>query len=302
LRLRLAARGSALSLAQSEGVARALREHGHEVEVVTFRTTGDRLSQEGAPISGKGIFTKEIDEAVLAGQADVGVHSAKDLPSQLPELLQMAAVPARADARDALIARGGGTLAALPKGARVGTGSPRRRAQLLAARPDLEVVEARGNVDTRLRRLQEGRYDAIVLAAAGLQRLSRLGEATEIFSEETLIPAIGQGALAIVSKRGEGAVRRALEALEDPAARLALETERLLLARLEAGCRAPLAGHARISGGSLRLVAGVFATDGSRALTAAAESAPSESGALAERVASELLARGASELIARARA
>jgi hydroxymethylbilane synthase len=301
VKLTIAARGSALSLAQSEGVAAALRGLGHEAAVVPYRTTGDRLSQEGAPISGKGIFTKEIDEAVLARQADLGVHSAKDLPSELPHGLSIAAVPARADARDVWIARNGATLAALPPGARVGTGSPRRRAQLLAARPDFVILDARGNVDTRLRRLQEGRFDAIVLAAAGLERLSRLAEATEILPVETMIPAIGQGALALVSRRDDARVHGALAALEDPATRLALEAERSLLSRLGAGCRAPLAGHARIIGGTLRLVAGVFATDGSRALRSAAEGDATDGVALAERVASELLAQGAAGLIAQAR-
>src|SRR5262245_7343039 len=176
MRLRLGARGSALSLAQARLVTEALSGKD-EIELVTVKTTGDRLSAAGSPIEWKGDFTRELDEALLNGRIDFAVHSMKDVPVEVPKGLVLAAVPERQDPRDVLVSRSGGRFEDLPKGARVGTASPRRKAQLLAARPDLEVLEARGNVDTRLARLAEGRFDAIVLARAGLARLGRLSEA-----------------------------------------------------------------------------------------------------------------------------
>ena len=191
MRLRLGARGSTLSLAQAALVQTAL---GGEdaVEVVTIRTTGDRLSADGAPIGWKGDFTKELDEALLDGRIDVAVHSLKDVPSAMPEGLAIAAVPDREDPRDVLLSHPRRAFAELARGARVGTSSPRRQAQVRAARPDLEILEARGNVDTRIRRMQEGRFDALVLARAGLARLGRLAEVVEVFDESVLLPAVGR--------------------------------------------------------------------------------------------------------------
>jgi hydroxymethylbilane synthase len=300
VKLRIGARASALSLAQVGVVVRAL-EGRVEAEVVTFRTTGDRLSSLGAEISGKGVFTKEIDEALIAGDVDVGVHSLKDLPSEIPPGLELTAVPTREDPRDVLISRSGQPLVSLPPGARIGTGSPRRRAQLLALRPDCEVLDARGNVDTRLRRLEEGRWEAVVLARAGLARLGRLGEVTETLEVDRMLPAIGQGALALITREEDSATRRLLAELDDADAHSEALAERTLLTWLQAGCRAPLAGLARVADRSLQLVAKVFAPDGSRTLEETGVGSPGEPHALGRQVAEKLLERGAARLIDEAR-
>lgn len=301
MKLRIGARGSALSLAQVDLVRRALMPRT-ETEVLTFTTTGDRLSSLGDPISAKGVFTREIDEALRDGRVDLGVHSLKDLPSVLPDGLSIAAIPPREDPRDVLISESGQRLDALPPGARIGTGSPRRRAQLLAARSDCPVSEARGNVDTRIRRLHEGRWEAIVLARAGLARLGRLDEATEVFDPDRMLPAIGQGALALVTRADDPATQRLVAQLDDPRARSEAEAERGLLRRLEAGCRAPVAGLARAENGSLRLRARVFSLDGQKVLEATAEGSAGAPEELARRVAEDLLGRGAGLLITESRA
>ena len=298
--IRLAARGSALSLAQVEWTARALAPWT-ESEITTYRTTGDRLSHLDEAIIGKGVFTKEIDEALLEGRADVGVHSLKDLPSEMPPGLVLAAVPQREDPSDVLVARPRIAFGQLAPGARVGTGSPRRLAQLLAARPDLSVSEARGNVDTRIRRLEEGRWDAIVLARAGLARLGRLEEVSDIFGEDVMLPAIGQGALALVIREGDAPALKALAALDHPPSHREVLAERRLLVRLQAGCRAPLAGRARVSGAGMRLTAAVFSLDGSESLREEAEGRVDEAVALADRVADSLIARGAERILGGAR-
>jgi len=300
MKIRLAARASPLSLAQVEIVARALSGRA-EVEIATYRTTGDRLSHLDAAIQGKGVFTREIDEALLGGRADVGIHSLKDLPSEMPEGLVLAAVPAREDPSDVLISCPHRSFAALPKGARVGTGSPRRRAQLQAARPDLQIADARGNVDTRIRRLKESRWDAIVLARAGLARLGRLEEISEVFSSEILLPAIGQGALALVIRRGDDRAAEILAALDHPASHRAALAERTLLRFLQAGCRAPLAGLATEQAGRLKLSAGVFSPGGDRVLREEGSGPADEPERLGQAVAEKLLARGAAELIGQAR-
>lgn len=300
MKLRIGARGSALSLAQTEIVAAALRD-GVEVEVITFRTTGDRLSGLGAVMTGKDLFTREIDEALLDGRVDVGVHSLKDLPSRLPGGLALAAIPPREDPSDVLVSREGDSFVSLPAGARVGTSSPRRRAQILSARPDLDVIDARGNVDTRIRRLREGRWDAIVLARAGLARLGRLADVTEVLPSTWMLPAIGQGALAVVTREDDGPVRDLVAGIDHrPSHREAL-AERALLDFLEAGCRAPVAGLARPDRDRLRLHAAVFSPDGSRSLREEAEGSPEAAEELGREVARRLLARGAGELIAFAR-
>src|SRR5262249_23105100 len=214
MKLRLGARGSALSLAQAEIVRKALAPWA-EVEVLTIKTTGDRRSEKGEPIAWKGDFTKELDEPLLRRRVDLAVHSLKDVPSGLPEGLALAAVPRREDPSDALLSQPPRPFADLPAGARIGTSSPRRRAQLLAARPDVVVVEARGNVDTRIQRLRDGRFDAIVLARAGLARLDRLAEITEVFSDEILLPAVGQGALGLVSRADDEEVRALVARVDD---------------------------------------------------------------------------------------
>jgi len=297
MRLRLGARGSALSLAQANLVQAALGGEA-AVEIVTIRTTGDRLSADGAPIGWKGDFTKELDEALLDGRIDLAVHSLKDVPSALPAGLAIAAVPQREDPRDVLLAHPRRAFAELPRGARVGTSSPRRQAQLRAARPDLEILEARGNVDTRIRRMQEGRFDALVLARAGLARLGRLGEVAEVFSESLLLPAVGQGALAIVARAGgEHADNVALRLDHAPSHR-EIEAERAFLETLEAGCRAPVAGRARVDAGTLALAGAVFSLDGSRTLRGERSGSAHEAAAVGRALAADVLARGAASLIA----
>jgi hydroxymethylbilane synthase len=300
MRLRLGARGSPLSLAQAKLVTASLGGLA-EVELVVVKTTGDRLSAAGSPIEWKGDFTRELDEALLDGRIDFAVHSMKDVPSLVPDGLLLAAVPVREDPRDVLIARPRRSFEGLPRGARVGTSSPRRKAQLLAARPDLEVPEARGNVDTRIARLAEGRFDAIVLARAGLSRLARLDEISEVLSPGLVLPAIGQGALAIYARRDDRATLAVLEALDDAASHREAEAERSLLSTLEAGCKAPVAGLARVNNGSLTLSAGVFSPDGSSALREESEGPVSEAVSIGIDAGRKLLGRGAAALIEAAR-
>jgi hydroxymethylbilane synthase len=297
--LRLGARGSALSLAQAALVHRALGGEA-AVEVVTVRTTGDRLSAEGAAIGWKGDFTKELDDALLRGRIDLAVHSLKDVPSELPDGLILTAVPLREDPRDVLVAEPRRGFAALPRGARVGTSSPRRRAQLKAARPDLELLEARGNVDTRIRRLREGAFDAIVLARAGLARLGRLDEVAEVFEGDVMLPAVGQGALAIVTRRGDAATKAVVRWLDHAPSHQAVLAERRFLLTLEAGCRAPVAGLARIDGDRLALEGAVFSHDGTRVLRGARQGEAGQAEAVGRLLAEELLGRGAASLIAAA--
>jgi hydroxymethylbilane synthase len=297
MKLRLGARGSALSLAQAGLVARGLATWA-EVEIVAVKTTGDRLSASGAAISWKGDFTKELDEALLEHRVDFAVHSLKDVPATLPEGLALSAVPLREDPSDVLVAHPPRPFSELPRGARVGTSSPRRKAQLLAARPDLEVLEARGNVETRIQRVREGRFDAIVLARAGLARLGRLAEISDVFSPDVLLPAVGQGALALVSRAEDGEVRALLARLDDADSHASVLAERSLLAALDAGCRAPVAGRALVARGELELTAGVFSGDGSHVLREKGSGRAAESIAVGRAVAEKLLARGAAEWIA----
>ncbi len=299
MRLRLGARGSTLSLVQARLTADALAGRA-EVEIVEIRTTGDRRSAAGAPIGWKGDFTKELDEQLLAGGIDAAVHSMQDVPATLADGLVLAAVPKREDPRDVLVSHPRLAFADLPKGARVGTSSPRRAAQLLAARPELVVSPARGNVDTRLRRLREGKWDALVLARAGLARLSRLEEVAEIFSESVMLPAAGQGALGILARADDVETRALLAHLDDLASHEEVLAERSLLAGLEAGCRAPVAALARVADRALTLEAAVLSPDGSRVIRESRSGDAADAVGLGRAVAESLLARGAAELIARA--
>jgi hydroxymethylbilane synthase len=300
VKIRIGGRGSQLSLAQLGLVAAALSDRA-EVEIVSYRTTGDRLSRLDAAMTGKDLFTREIDEALLDGRIDAAVHSLKDVPSRLPGGLVLAAVPLREDPSDVLVSRDGSTFSQLPAGSRIGTSSPRRRAQVLSARPDLEVIDARGNVDTRIRRLREGRWDALVLARAGLARLERLADVTEMLPASWMLPAIGQGALAVVTRQDDRPVGELMGAVDHPASHREALAERALLELLEAGCRAPVAGLARTDRGRLRLSAAVFAPDGSQTLREEGEGAPEEAAELGIEVSRRLLARGAAELLARSR-
>jgi hydroxymethylbilane synthase len=304
-RIRIATRRSALALAQSGAVARALGEAlGCETELVPLVTSGDRLADAPlARIGGKGLFVKEIEEALLDGRADLAVHSAKDLPAGTSPGLALAAFPKRADPRDALIARAAGaTLLGLPQGARVGTGSARRTSQLLALRPDLVLVPLRGNVDTRLSRLYERDLDAIVLACAGLERLGRAGEIHERIDPGLLLPAVGQGTLALQTRAGDP-LEAELRALDDAETRACLLAERAFLAELEGDCNVPLAAFAEPApGGRLRLRALVASTDGRALARSEAAAAAGEAEAAGRRAGREVLAKGGAEILARLRA
>ena len=296
--LRVGTRGSALALAQSTTVARALeRATGCSARLVTIRSEGDRTTTPLAQLGGTGVFAAALRQALLAGRCDVVVHSLKDLPTAPAPGLVVGATPARADPRDALCARDGLTLATLPPGARVGTGSPRRVAQILSRRPDLEVVGVRGNVDTRLAMVTDGVLDAVLLAAAGLDRLGRSDAVTERFDLDDWPTAPGQGALAVEVRTDEHGL---VAGLDDPATRTAVTAERRVLALLEAGCTAPVGVHATTADDGLHLLARVYRPDGGAAISAAGAAAPDGGpgaiDALATRIARELIDAGAASL------
>ncbi|MDO9395380.1 MAG: hydroxymethylbilane synthase [Herbiconiux sp.] len=298
--LRVATRGSALARAQTGHVVAALVEAtGLEIETVIITSEGDRSRESLSSLGGTGVFASALREALVAGECDLIVHSLKDLPTAPYEGLIIGAVPVREDARDALCARDGLTLAELPEGARVGTGSPRRVAQLLSLRPDLQVVDIRGNVDTRLARVREGDLDAVVLAAAGLGRLGRLDAASELFELELWPTAPGQGALAIETRQGDSIPE--LLSIEHTPTRTAVLAERAVLAALEAGCAAPIGATAAVTGDDLRLTATVYQPDGAAELGCerAAELLGDDrlvAELLGQAVAAQLLEDGAAEL------
>jgi hydroxymethylbilane synthase len=291
LTLRLGTRGSALALAQARWVAERL---GGEVELVEITTSGDRDSLRGVAGGDKSRFVKEIEEALLREEIDLAVHSAKDVPGVLPDGLSIVGVPERADARDALC--GAASLADLPEGATVGTGSLRRRAQLAALRPDLDVRDLRGNVDTRLRKLAEGDYDALVLAYAGLARLDRAGDGEPIPGAE-LVPAAGQGCLALEARSSDERAAEAAAAITDSGALTRLTAERAVVTTLEADCHTPVGVHAELDG-ELRLTAFVGTPDGSHWIKDELGAAADEPVAAGRAMADRLLAAGAAELLA----
>ena len=289
---RLGTRGSALALAQARLVADALEG---EVELVPIRTSGDEGRRDPQPPErggDKARFVKEIEEALLAGRIDLAVHSAKDVPSELPDGLAIVGVPKRADPRDAIC--GASALADLPTGAALGTSSLRRRSQLLALRADLEVRELRGNVDTRLRRLAEGAYRAVVLARAGLDRLGRGEEGAPL---EELVPAPGQGCLALEARSEDAVATAAAAAVTDRSALTCLTAERALVAGLEASCRTPVGAHAELRDGALHLTAFAGLPDGSRWIRDSHEGDPEDPALLGRAVAERMLAVGARELL-----
>jgi hydroxymethylbilane synthase len=268
--LRIGTRGSPMALCQTALVRdRLVAAHPElaaagAVEIVTIRTTGDRVQDRRlAEIGGKGLFTKEIEEALFAGRIDLAVHSLKDVETWLPDGLEIACVLPRDDPRDAFLSMQASNLAALPEGARFGTASLRRQAQLLRRRPDLTVVPIRGNVNTRIRKLEAGEVDAIVLALCGLERLGEAARATEILSREIMLPAVGQGALAIECRAGDEGLRRLLEALHDPGSAACVTAERAMLAALDGSCRTPIAGLAELDGDRLVLEGLLLKPDGS---------------------------------------
>jgi len=293
--LRIGTRGSALAVAQTGTVAKALKG---DVEIVTIATEGDRSTESLASLGGTGVFATALRNSLLAGDVDVVVHSLKDLPTAPEPGLVVAAIPKRLDPRDALCARDSLTMDTLPEGARVGTGSPRRVAQLRARRPDIEVVDIRGNVDTRLGTVASGELDAVILAAAGLERLGRLDAVTEFLGIDGWPTAPGQGALAVEVRAGD---EKLVSALDHRTTRIIVEAERRTLALLEAGCSAPVGAHALIDDGMLFLSARVYAADGSSRLTSShalyVDDTRDPAGDLAERVAKELFELGARELM-----
>lgn len=246
MKLRIGSRGSQLALWQANHIAGLLRDQGHTVEIEIIKTTGDRLQEVTfAQVGSKGMFTKEIEEALAAGSVDLAVHSLKDLPTELAEPFALAATPPRVDPRDVFVSMNFDNLAALPPGARVGTSSQRRRAQLKALRPDIEAVEFRGNVDTRLRKLAEGQVGAILLAAAGLDRLEKTEWLRERMEPKEFCPAAGQGALGIETRKDDVATISAVAFLDDAATRFAVTVERAALAALGGGCQVPIGIHCR---------------------------------------------------------
>lgn len=299
--IRIGSRGSPLALKQTALVVERLRRlvPARPVEVVPVRTTGDRLAQVAlGDLGGKGLFVKELEEALLEGRIDLAVHSLKDVPAELPAGLFLAAFPPRDDPRDVLVTRTGGGIADLPPGARVGTSSLRRRVLLLATRADLRIEPLRGNVDSRLARLRSGGCDAVVLAAAGLQRLGLAPAHACPLPPEEFVPAVGQGILALEARVGAGTLAELLGALDDPGTRAQAEAERAFLGALGAGCHTPVAAHARLADGELRLTGLVASLDGRRVLRGDAAGLPRGAALLGQSLAGELLARGARQLLA----
>lgn len=298
MKLTIASRGSQLALWQARWVDARLTELGHECHIEIIKTTGDKitdtsLAKLGAETGGKGLFTKEIEEALLDGRADVAVHSLKDLPTETPAGLALAAVPVREDPRDAVIGR---KLAELYSGAAIGTSSLRRAAQLRRLRPDLRIESIRGNLDTRLRKLDEGQYAAIVLASAGLRRLGWADRIAEILETEIMCPAVGQGALAIET-REDGPARQACAALDHPATHAAVTAERAFLRALGGGCQVPIGAHATIAGDTLDLRGLVIAPDGSEMVAGENSGAAASAEEIGAALGADVLGRGARALL-----
>lgn len=298
--LRIGTRGSPLAMAQTSLIAAALTAYGVPTELVSIRTHGDIHQGPLTEIGGTGVFAAALRTAVLEDSVDIAVHSLKDLPTAPVAGLTLAAIPERADARDALCCPAGHTLAQLPPGAVIGTGSPRRAAQARRVRPDLTVVAIRGNVDTRLRLAESGQVDAVILAVAGLQRLGREGAITQLLPFELCLPAPGQGALAIECREGASDPTwygPALAALDHHESRVAVLAERAFLAALEAGCTAPVGAHAIVDGDSVTLTGAAMALDGSVQLRDSAIGSTGTASELGAQLADSLLARGAADLL-----
>jgi len=301
--IRIGTRGSLLALAQAHAVASALRDAGAEVEIVPMRTEGDRrASARLADVGGKGLFVREIEEALLAGRVDVAVHSLKDLPAEVPDGLELAAFPPRDDPRDVLVTTNGARLEDLRAGAVIGTSSLRRRAMLLAARADLTVAPLRGNVDTRLAKLAAGECDGVVLAAAGLRRLALAPAHVCPLDVDTFVPAVGQGTLAVEVRGDDGTTRALVARVDHPDTRVCSLAERAYLRRLGASCNTPMAAHATLdrSGERPRLLmtAMVASEDGRQVLRADAAGAPADAAAVGRGLAELLLERGAEAVTA----
>jgi hydroxymethylbilane synthase len=272
--------------------------HGLEVELNIIKTTGDKITDVPlAQVGGKGLFVKEIEEALTDGRVDLAVHSMKDVPTEFPEGLALRCITKREDPRDALISRDGKRLSELTEGAKVGTSSLRRRSQLLAKRPDLVITDLRGNLDTRLRKLDDGVYDAIILAGAGLNRLGWSERITELIDPDTMLPAIGQGALGIETRISDGATNELVAFFDDPNTSDAVKGERALLKKLEGGCQVPIAAYGTVKDMRLKLKGLVAAIDGSRIIESSVEGNSRDSVALGVELAEELLKMGAKEIL-----
>jgi len=295
-RLRIGSRGSQLALWQANHISELLRDQGHQVEIEIIKTTGDKITDVAlANVGTKGMFTKEIEEALAARRVDLAVHSLKDLPTELPPGFELVAITTRVNPRDVFLSAKYAGVQALPKGARVGTSSLRRQAQLKVSRSDLEIHPLRGNVDTRVRKLEQGEYDAIILAAAGLTRLGKTELVKETLSEEFMCPAAGQGALGIEIRAGDIKMRSLLEFLDDAAARATTTCERTVLNKLGGGCQVPIGAFAEIRNGSLHVTAIVARPDGSTILRETQNG--EDPVALGEQVGETLLQRGANRIL-----
>jgi hydroxymethylbilane synthase len=299
--LRIGTRGSALALWQARSIGEALlRDAGVESQPVIVKTSGDKFQQTSfSRIGGKGVFIKELEDALIERRVDIAVHSMKDVPTEVPAGLVIAAICKREDVRDALLSSTEASLHQLPPGARVGTSSLRRQSQLLHARRDLRILELRGNVDTRIGKLKRGDYDAIVLAKAGLDRLGLSGHITEVLSTGISLPAAGQGAIGIEARTDDAETLGILAALNDPETRAGVEAERAALAGLEGGCQVSIGAWGRVEGGQLVLEVAVLSPDGAQRICEKSSGAAEEAQAIGRRVAAKLLERGAAALLAR---
>jgi hydroxymethylbilane synthase len=297
--LRIGTRGSLLAKWQAEFVRKQIfQTSGIEGEIIIIKTTGDKMQQSAlSQIGGKGIFIKELEDALLDESIDIAVHSVKDIPTEVPPGMSFPAICRREDVRDCLVSGNGATLASLRQGARVGTGSLRRQAQLRHARPDLDVRDLRGNVDTRLRKVESGEYDAVMLAKAGLDRLGWTHRISETLSPDVCMPAVGQGALGIECRASDAETSAALDKLNDVETRSAIVAERSLLSVLQGGCQVPLGAWARIEGNELVLDACVCSIDGLQYVKQRATAPPEQARPLGERMAQLLIEAGAQNIL-----
>jgi hydroxymethylbilane synthase len=295
--LTIGSRGSQLALWQARWIQARIQSFGLETRLEIIHTTGDKITDVAlSKVGTKGLFTKEIEEALLSGTIDLAVHSLKDMPTDLPEGLTLAAIPEREDPRDALVGRG---LAALAQQARVGTSSLRRAAQLRAMRPDLQIENIRGNLDTRLRKLDAGQYDAIVLASAGLRRLGWENRITELLDPEVMCPAVGQGALAVETRADGGAAQEIAKRLEHRDTRIAVTAERAVLAALGGGCQVPIGAYATVGQGSrlVQLQAIIVSPDGTQIIRKQASGPSSDAAAIGSALGDELLSEGGRQIL-----
>jgi hydroxymethylbilane synthase len=306
-RLRIGTRGSSLALWQANHIADLLAQrHAIEAEIVRIRTTGDHLQSAsvaqvnaaiGSESSAKGIFIKELEEALLAGTIDLAVHSMKDVPTEIPAGLEFAAITRREDPRDCLISRDSATLKTLAPGARVGTSSLRRQAQLCHHRPDIEAVDLRGNVDTRLKKLAAAEFDAIILAVAGVNRLGLSSRITQVLEEDVMLPAVGQGALGIETRANDTETSRLAAALDDAETRACVTAERALLHELQGGCQVPLGAWAHLADGEIHIEAAVFSADGREFVRRDTRGALANSAEVGKRLGQILIGAGADKIL-----